>query len=321
MSTPRVSVIMNCLNSSKHLREALDSVMRQTFQDWEIVFWDNCSTDESPDIAKSYGARVRCFRGTEVVPLGAGRNLAIAQARGEFIAFLDCDDLWEPEKLERQVALFDANSRVGLVTTDTAFFDGRRVLRRMFEGAAPGRGMVFADLMLRQWISMSSAVLRRSALAGLTGDGRWEGGWFDESLNVCEEADVFYRVAHDWELDYVDAPLTVWRVHESSTTFRRFGQFAAETRAILAKHERLYPGYRTEHADLVAALTRRADFQEAVSLWQQGKGAVARRIIGPYGWGDRKMAALRLASWLPSCCFMAAARLYFALPRLFGRAS
>ncbi len=321
MSTPRVSIIMNCLNSAEHLREALDSVMRQTFQDYEVVFWDNCSTDESPDIARSYGDRVRYFRGEEVVPLGAGRNLAISRARGEFIAFLDCDDLWEPEKLERQVALFDANAKVGLVTTDTAVFDGRRVLRRFFEGAKPGRGMVFADLMLRQWISMSSAVLRREALAGLTHDGSWEGGWFDESLNVCEEADVFYRVAHDWELDYVDAPLTVWRVHGSSTTFRRFGQFAAETRAILAKHERLYPGYREEHADLVAALNRRADFQEAVSLWQQGRGAEARRLIASYGWGDRKMAALRLASLLPSCCFMAAARLYFALPRLFGQRS
>ncbi|MDO5535928.1 MAG: glycosyltransferase [Desulfovibrionaceae bacterium] len=316
--SPRVSVIMNCLNSSKHLREAIDSVMRQTFQDYEIIFWDNCSTDASPEIAKSYGEKVRYFRGETVVPLGAGRNLAIARARGEFIAFLDCDDLWEPEKLARQVALFDANPKVGLVTTDTAVFDGKRVLRRVFEGARPGRGMVFADLMLRQWISMSSAVLRRSALASLTGDGSWSGGWFDETLNVCEEADVFYRVAHDWELDYVDEPLTTWRVHGQNTTFRRFEQFAGEIRAILAKHERLYPGYAVEYAEVVSALRRRADFQEALALWQKGQGAEARRLVAPYGLGDRKMLAFRVLSYLPGSCFNMAAKVYFALPKIFA---
>ena len=109
-SQPRVSVIMNCYNSDEHLRSALDSVMKQTWTDYEVIFWDNCSTDTSPQIARSYGDRVRYFRGTEKVPLGAGRNLAIARARGEYIAFLDCDDLWEPDKLERQLGSLTARA-------------------------------------------------------------------------------------------------------------------------------------------------------------------------------------------------------------------
>ena len=317
-TNPRVSVIMNCLNSSKYLREAIDSVMKQTFGDFEIIFWDNCSTDSSPEIAKSYGEKLRYFRGDKIVCLGAGRNLAIARARGDLIAFLDCDDLWEPEKLARQVALFDANPKVGLVTTDTVMFDGDRVLRHVFQGARPGRGMVFADLMLRQWITMSSAVVRREALQNLTQDGAWDGGWFDESLNVCEEADVFYRIAHDWELDYVDAPLTWWRVHNSSTTFSHLEQFSAETRAILKKHKALYPGYENDYPEVVAALTKRADFQEALALWQHGRGAEARKVLASYPSSDRKMLALRLISHLPSVFFDPCAKLYFALPRLFS---
>ena len=70
----------------------------------------------------------------------------------------------------------------------------------MFESTHPARGMVFRELMTRQWISMSSAMIRKSALDSL-------GEWFDESLNVCEEADVFYRIAKTWELDHVDDPL------------------------------------------------------------------------------------------------------------------
>ena len=122
MSAPVVSVIMNCLNSSRDLREAMDSVMAQTFTDFEIVFWDNGSTDESPAIARSYGEKVRYFRGETTVPLGAARNLALAQARGRYIAFLDCDDLWRPRKLELQTALLEADDRVGLVSTDTVSY-------------------------------------------------------------------------------------------------------------------------------------------------------------------------------------------------------
>lgn len=310
--TPTVSIIMNCLNCAEDLREALDSVAAQSFSDWEIIFWDNGSSDASPAIAQSYGPRVRYFRAESTVPLGAARNLAIAQARGRYIAFLDCDDVWLPDKLARQVALLDAQARLGLVCTDTEMFDGQRVLNRLFAHAKPARGMVFRELMTTQWISMSSAVVRREALDSL-------GEWFDESLNVCEEADVFYRIAHDWELDYVDAPLTRWRIHSANTTFRKFGQFAAETLRILEKHRRLYPGYDAQYADLVALLNRRAAFQRAVALWREGKNAEARTAVAPYRGASRKFFLFWWATWLPGGCFDLLARLYFALPAALRR--
>lgn len=319
MTRPAVSVIMNCLNSAKDLRAALDSLMAQTFEDFEVIFWDNGSTDQSAAIAQSYGAKLRYFRGAVTVPLGAARNLALAEARGRYLAFLDCDDLWRPQKLEMQAALFEANPQVGLVCTDTEIFDGRRVLKRLFAEAAPARGRAFGELMERQWISMSSAVIRREALADLAADGcppgeGRNGGWFDESLNVCEEADVFYRIAHDWELDFVDQPLTLWRVHGANTTFRKFGQFADETLRILDKHCRLYPGYAREHADLVALLTRRAAFQKAVAHWREGRNAQARAAIGPWRNFSRKYRLFWWASFLPGSLFDMAARVYFALP-------
>lgn len=324
MSAPAVSIIMNCLNSSRDLREAMDSIMAQTFPDFEVIFWDNGSTDESPAIAQSYGEKVRYFRGETTVPLGAARNLALAHARGRYIAFLDCDDIWRPRKLELQVALFENNPRLGLVCTDTEIFDGKRVLKRVFSETGPERGMVFAALMERQWISMSSAAVRAEALAGLsaqgtpTGQGE-NGGWFDESLNVCEEADVFYRIAHGWELDHVDEPLTVWRVHGSNTTFRKFGQFADETLRILDKHRSLYPGYDQEHADLVVLLTRRAAFQKAVALWREGRNAEARQAIAPWRHSGKKYQMFWWASFFPGIFFDFAARLYFALPASLRR--
>ena len=319
MNAPAVSVIMNCLNSSRDLREAMNSLMAQTFTDFEVIFWDNCSTDESPAIAQSYGEKVRYFRGESIVPLGEGRNLALAQAQGRYLAFLDCDDLWKPTKLERQLALFAANPRVGLVCTDTEIFDGKRVLKRLFAETSPQRGMAFAALMQRQWISMSSAMVSREALTSLSaekipsGQGI-NGGWFDQSLNVCEEADVFYRIAHEWELDHVDEPLTLWRVHGGNTTFRKFGQFADETVRILEKHRALYPGYDLQHAELVELMTRRAGFQKAVALWREGHNSAARDAIRPWRKSGLKYSLFWWASYLPGFFFDLAARLYFALP-------
>ena len=309
--SPVVSVIMNCLNCERDLREAMDSVFAQTYTDWEIIFWDNGSTDGSAAIAQSYGDKVRYFKAGETVPLGAARNLAIAKARGEFIAFLDCDDIWLPTKLERQVALFRDNPRLGLVCTDTVMFSVGKELSRLFEHASPSRGRVFRELMTTQWISMSSAIIRRAALEGMD-------HWFDESLNVCEEADVFYRIAWDWELDHVDAPLTRWRVHGANTTFRKFGQFADETLRILEKHRALYPDYDELYADLVTLLRRRAAFQKAVALWREGHGAEARATIAPYD-SSPKFRLFRLATYLPGSLFDPLARLYFALPAFLRR--
>lgn len=321
---PRVSVIMNCLNSADKLEESLHCLAAQTFTDFEVIFWDNASTDQSPFIAQAYAplrGRLRYFRGERTVPLGAARNLALREARGDLIAFLDCDDLWRPEKLAEQVAIFDAFPQVGLVCTDTEIFDGRRVLRRIFAHTRPVDGMAFSELMRRQWISMSSAMLRRRALESLSplpADGSAP-DWFDESLNVCEEADLFYRIAHDWELAHVDRPLTLWRVHGMNTTFRKFSQFAEETLQILEKHCRIYPGYEEEHADLVELLSRRAAFQHAVALWREGKGRQARELLAPFGLRSLKYRLFHLASFLPSGCFDLAARLYFALPSLLRR--
>ena len=308
---PKVSIIMNCYNSVAHLREALDSVFSQTFTDWEIIFWDNASTDASANVARSYGPRVRYFLAEVNTPLGKARNLAIAQAEGELLAFLDCDDVWLPEKLARQVPLFDADPQVGLVCTDTEIFNSAGTLSRLFEKSRPVRGMAFRELVSRQWISMSSAMIRTSALRSL-------GEWFDESLNVCEEADVFYRLARDWKLDYVDAPLTRWRVHDVNTTFRKFGQFADETRRILNKHRQLYPGYEREYPDLVELLTRRAAFQKAIALWREGEGHRARLLVAPYR-DSLKVQLFWLASWFPGSLFEPLSRLYFKLPAVLRR--
>ena len=116
--TPMVSVIMNCFDGETYLPEALDSVLAQTFEDWEIVFWDNQSTDRSAEIFNSYAdPRFRYWYAPDHTLLYEARNYAIERARGEFIAVLDTDDWWLPHKLEKQLPLFSDPS-VGFTCTN-----------------------------------------------------------------------------------------------------------------------------------------------------------------------------------------------------------
>lgn len=110
-----VSVIMNCHNGEKFLAEAINSVLGQTYKKWELIFWDNCSTDQSADIFKSFDdKRLKYFYTRKKVSLYESRNAAIKKTNGEFIAFLDVDDLWLPNKLYLQVKKFK-DKKIGLV--------------------------------------------------------------------------------------------------------------------------------------------------------------------------------------------------------------
>ena len=142
-----VSIIMNCYNGEKYLNEAIDSVLAQTFQDWELIFWDNQSSDNSAKILQSYeDERIQYYLSEKFTSLGEARNLAINQSKGEFIAFLDCDDLWLPEKLAKQIPLF-STPEVGLVICDTYFFNEKGIQKQLYKKKKPPVGNVFRELL------------------------------------------------------------------------------------------------------------------------------------------------------------------------------
>lgn len=103
MTNPLISIIITCFNREKYINEAIDSALRQTYSNYEIVFIDDGSTDDSASIAKSYGNQVRYFH-QENKGASAAKNAGVLVSQGEFISFLDSDDLWSPDKLQRQMA-------------------------------------------------------------------------------------------------------------------------------------------------------------------------------------------------------------------------
>jgi glycosyltransferase involved in cell wall biosynthesis len=287
---PRVSVIMNGLNVAPYVGAAIDSVLAQTFGDWEIVFWDNRSTDETARIVRNYSdPRLRYELAPAFTPLGEARNLAIRKSRGEFIAFLDCDDLWLPEKLERQLVLFE-DPEVGLVYCDTVFFNNRGDEKRSYQGVLPARGRCFRQLLARYFLSMETVVLRRAALEA-------QDKWFDPRFNMIEEADLFRRIAVDWKLDGIGEALARWRVHAGSWTFKYPNLLRSETLLMLDDFRSRYPNFDRDYANEISEMLDLVTLAEARDAWLKG---VKRPLVSYFSKKSgikSKLLALAVSLW------------------------
>ena len=119
MNRPLVSIIVNCFNGEKYLNQCIQSIINQTYKNFEIIFWDNNSTDESQKIVSQFvDKRIKVFKTNEKLDLGASRNKAIQKSLGDLITFLDVDDWYLPEKINLQVKIFEKKKDVGLVFTN-----------------------------------------------------------------------------------------------------------------------------------------------------------------------------------------------------------
>jgi len=157
-NTPLVSVLMNCYNGEKFLKEAIDSVYQQSYQNWEIIFWDNASIDNSAEIALSYDSRLKYFKSESTTALGEARVLAVDKAQGKYIAFLDCDDLWYPQKLFKQIEMIN-NNNLGFVYCKTDIINerGSSILKATSETLPDG--FIFPGLVKENFIPFVSVLL------------------------------------------------------------------------------------------------------------------------------------------------------------------
>lgn len=208
-----VSVLMNCYNGEKYLREAIDSVLTQTYQNWEIIFWDNQSTDRSAEIFRSYkDPRLKYYLAPKHTYLYEARNFALEKAGGEFIAFLDVDDWWLPNKLEKQIPLF-SDSEVGIVCGNYWIASERKNKRWKACRRAVPTGWVLNDLLKSYFVGLLTLIVRRSALAELSYP-------CDPRYHVIGDLDLVIRLSNRWKLDCVQEPVAVYRAHEGNESIK-----------------------------------------------------------------------------------------------------
>ncbi len=261
---------MNCLNGARYLKEAIDSVFMQTYTDWEIIFWDNASKDNSAEIAKSYNEKLKYFKSEETVPLGQSRNWAIEKAEGEYIAILDCDDIWLPEKLERQIPFF-RNTDVALVYSDVIQFNNRGYAMPKYGKHIPPQGRVFDKIILNNYLCMGSVIIRSSVI-------KKYGNWFDPEFTAIEDTDLFIRISRNWDISYAPYALCKYRMHENSMTFSAPMIFRKEVELMLEKYKKMYPEFKDVYEKRIREYTRCDD---AVAEWKQGHNSKAKKILRP----------------------------------------
>lgn len=203
-----VSVVIPNYNCCAFLPAALESVLAQTYPDVEVLVVDDGSTDESLRVLEPYAGRVRVLRQPNQ-GVSAARNHGIRESRGELIAFLDADDLWDREKLARQVPLF-ADPNVGLVYCAVEYIDETGTSRGT--NRTGRRGRVLRSIALLQGTIVlaggSTAVVRRECFD--------RAGGFDLAMSTAADWDMWRRIACHYEIDVVREPLMKYRLRASS---------------------------------------------------------------------------------------------------------
>lgn len=238
---PLFSIVINCFNGAEYLAETLESVFAQTYSNWELIFWDNQSSDNSASIFNNHcDGRLRYFLAPNHEKLGAARNSAVKNAKGDWICFLDCDDVWLPQKLEWQAAIIEgANESLGLVYGQMLVLDSRSarascwsdriskykaktLLKRLPEGD------VFNQLLLIDFVPLLTATVRASLYHQV--------GGVSDHFEMSEDYDLFIKVASVSRFAAVQDVVGLYRIHETNTTIFKIDKGFQENLEIINRY-------------------------------------------------------------------------------------
>jgi glycosyltransferase involved in cell wall biosynthesis len=291
---PRVSVVIPTYNSAASLREAIESVLGQTYLDFEVIVIDDGSTDDTERVVRSFGDRV-CYVSQRNSGAGAARNQGIRTSRGSYVAFLDSDDLWVPSKLEDQIPLLDRDPEIGLVYSDWAVVaeqgeDVPSYLRNL----PAASGYVFDGLVQCGFILTSGTVVRRSCLD--------EVGYFDETLSIAQDYDLWLRICYRWKVELVNKPLAIKRNRDGNLS-SNLPKTAAERIMLFEKALRNFP-------DMTRPSRRLVSHQLAINYWDVGYDQFDRMLLKEarknfasslvYDWRSGRSLGYLAASYLPA---------------------
>ncbi len=220
---PKVSVVITAYNAELFIAETLDSVLAQTYRDYEIVVVDGGSTDNTVAVVARYPPPVRLIAGQRLSK-AAGRNVGIRAAQGEYIALVDADDLWLPNKLQSQMDLFGEKPELKWVYSDCYMFDGwtGSNIGTWSKSCRLHAGNILELLFQNNFIASPTPVFQRCVFD--------EVGYFDETLqrHQPEDADLWLRSAAKFPIGLVFKPLARFRRHPNSLTMREDPQQALQ---------------------------------------------------------------------------------------------
>ena len=226
-----VSVIINCHNGAKYLEENLKSIFDQTHKNWEIIFFDNCSSDNSKSIVDRYMGikNIKYYRSDDFLKLYDARNKAIELSKGDYICFLDTDDTWYKEKLEKQISFLKNNLDYGIVYSN---FDIKNEVKNKnflnYKNTLP-MGFIKKKLLRKYQVGILTVCFRRDILKKYR---------FNKNYNIIGDFDLIIRLSKDIKIGSIQEPLANYRIHKENFSTKRSDEHLSELKEWLTKNTR-----------------------------------------------------------------------------------
>tara|TARA_Y100000768_G_scaffold113266_1_gene83444 strand:- start:176 stop:964 length:789 start_codon:yes stop_codon:yes gene_type:complete len=214
-----VSIIMNCHNGEKYLKQSINSIISQTYSNWELIFWDNLSKDESKNIVKDFDdRRIKYHSSKNFLKLYDARNHAIKKATGKYITFLDTDDYWIKEKLEKQVNFIKKNKKYKLIYSNFLILDEIKNTKKKLSEYLPS-GFITKKLLDNYRLGILSVFLDKEIFENYS---------FNKDYEIIGDFDFFINLSKNYEFGCINEPLAVYRLHESNFSKKKVNIHASE---------------------------------------------------------------------------------------------
>lgn len=227
---------MNCYNSETYLAEAIRSVLSQKYQNWELIFWDNQSTDKSAAILKSFkDDRIKYYFAKEHTTLYQARNEALSCCTGKYLAILDCDDIWLPDKLQDQVAVMESDDEIVLVHCNTLFFNENTGKKYELNKHMKIEGYIFEENLKKYQFSLETVLVRLSVIIANKID-------FGYRYNLIGDKDFLSTICFYGKVAYLDRVLAGWRIHDNNFSKRLYEKYPSELFEMQKRFMRRFQG-------------------------------------------------------------------------------
>ena len=216
---------MTCLNGEVFLKKALETILIQTYQNWELIFVDNNSNDSSKDIILNIkDDRIKYFKLNATVNLGTARKFAFSKCSGDFITFLDVDDYWDKEKLSMQLAKFNKNNNIDIVYSNYIKLSANKnekIKKKLFSGYCQ-KYIIESYIEGKPLTAWLTLMIKKKCIDKLDYS-------FDEKLHICSDFDLIVRLSSSCYFDYNEEFLSYYRIHsmnESKDTSQEISELA-----------------------------------------------------------------------------------------------
>ena len=211
-SNKLVSIIMTCHNGEAFLHEAVTSIINQTYCNWELIFYDNNSTDKSEKIIRNFNdQRIKYFTTSKLVNLGTIRKLAYSKCQGSLISFLDVDDYWSEYKIEKQIKIFEIKKNIDVVYSNYSKIENNTISKAkliLHSGYCQNEIILsyIKGLPITPWMTL---MIKRSSIEKLDYS-------FDDKTHIISDFDLIIRLSMFCNFDYTTEYLAYYRVHQNN---------------------------------------------------------------------------------------------------------